>query len=229
MRTGLNLLKVVVAVAVAVSVSNAMAQGGGKGRGGGFGRGGLSPITVVKVEGVQADLQLDQGQKDKLASLEATQIDRQAMADLSQEDRQKKVAEIRAGDLKKVDEILLPPQRERLAEIMLQLEGPRALVRPEVATKLKLTDDQKSKLTELFQPGQGGFGGGQGGGQGGFAAAMEELNKKAMDILTADQRDQYTKMQGKKTEVSMRDIMGAGGGFGNKGRKGGKGNKGPDA
>ena len=70
---------------------------------------------------------LDQGQKDKLASLEATQIDRQAMADLSQEDRQKKVAEIRAGDLKKVDEILKGPQRERLAEIMLQLEGVRAL------------------------------------------------------------------------------------------------------
>ncbi len=228
MRTGLNLLKVAVAVAVAVTVSSAMAQGGGgKGRGGFGGRGGgLSPITVVKVEGVQKDLDVSQDQKDKLASLEATQVDRQEMQNLSQEERTKKFAEVRSADQKKVDEILLPPQRERLAEIMLQLEGPRALRRPEVAAKLKLTDDQKSKLEEVLSA---GFGGGGGGGAGGFAAAMEEMNKKAMDVLTADQRDEYAKMQGKKTEVSIRDIMGAGGGFGRKGGKGNKGGKAPDA
>jgi hypothetical protein len=224
MRTGLNLLKVAVAVAVAVSVSNAMAQGGGGKGGRGFGGGrGVSPITLVKVEGVQKDLELSQDQKDKVAVLEATQVDRAAMQGLSQEERQKKSAEVRDAEQKKVDEVLLPPQRERLAEIMLQLEGARALRRPEVAAKLKLTDDQKQKLEDVLSA---GFGGG-GGGPGGFAAAMEEMNKKAMDVLTADQQAEFTKMKGKKTEVSMQDIMGAGG-FGGKGRKG-KGNKGPDA
>jgi hypothetical protein len=201
-----------------------MAQGGGGKGGRGFGGGrGVSPITLVKVEGVQKDLELSQDQKDKVAVLEATQVDRAAMQGLSQEERQKKSAEVRDAEQKKVDEVLLPPQRERLAEIMLQLEGARALRRPEVAAKLKLTDDQKQKLEDVLSA---GFGGG-GGGPGGFAAAMEEMNKKAMDVLTADQQAEFTKMKGKKTEVSMQDIMGAGG-FGGKGRKG-KGNKGPDA
>jgi len=222
MRTGASLLKILVAVAVVATVSSAMAQGGGKGNRGGGGRGGVNPITVVKVEGVQKDLELSSDQKDSIAKLEPETVNFQDFqGDIA--GMAKKMAEVRESSLKKVDEILQPPQRARLDEILLQVDGVAALRQPTVAEKLKLTDDQKTKLTELFaQRGQGGGGGGGGGAQ-----AREERDAKAMEILTADQKSQFTSMQGKKIEIDRAALMG---GFGRQGGKGAKGKKGqPDA
>jgi len=221
---GASLLKMAVAVAVCVTVSSAMAQGGGKGQRGGGGRGGINPITVAKVEGVQSDLVLSSEQKDSIGKLEAERPDFQALQG-DREAMQKKMTEIRESSQKKVDEVLTPPQRERFAEIMLQLDGPRALTTPKVADKLKLTEEQKTKLNELFASAQGAGGKGGGGGGGG-QAAREEMNTKAMDILTADQKTQFTSMQGKKIEI---DRAALGGGFGGGQGGGRKGKKGPDA
>jgi len=237
MKTGASLLKIAVAVAVVATVSSAMAQGGGGRRGGGGGFQ-VNPITVAKVEGVQKDMELSGDQKASIEKLEVTPPDFQAMQGMSPEERQKANADTRAAALKKVDEILQPPQVARFDEILLQIDGTAALRQPKVAEKLKLTDDQKSKLTALFAPPQGGGGGfGGGGGAGGGQQAREERDAKAMEILTADQKSQFTSMQGKKIEIDPAALRG-GGGFGRgqggpgggKGR-GGKGGKGgqPDA
>jgi len=218
MKTGISLLRIAVALAVAVSVSSAMAQGGKGGKGGGRGGFGVSPIALVKVEAVQSDLALSSDQKDKVAKLEDAPPDFSA----SQEERQKARDEAKA----KVDEILLPPQRERLAEISLQLEGVRALRRPEVATKLKLTDDQKQKIDEALAAGGGG-GKGKGGGKGGgFGRMTPEQEAAVTDILTADQKSEFTSMQGKKIEIDRTQLFQ---GMGRKGGKGNKGGKAPDA
>jgi hypothetical protein len=223
MRTGASLLKMTVAVAVFATVSSAMAQGGGGGRGrGGFQ---VNPITLAKVEGVQKDLELSGEQKDSLGKLEVEQVDFAAMRDLSPEDRLKKTTEIRTAAQKKVDDILAPPQRDRFAQILLQVDGVAALRQPKVAEKLKLTDEQKTKLNELFAARQGGGGGGGGGGG---QAAREERDAKALEILTADQKTQYTSMQGKKIEIDRAALFGGFGGGGGGGRQG-KGKKGPDA
>jgi len=236
MKTGASLLKIAVAVAVVATVSSAMAQGGGGGRrGGGGGRGGINPIVVAKVEGVQKDLELSGDQKDSIGKLEPETVNFQDFqGDI--EGMQKKTAEIRESSLKKVDEILQPPQRARFDEILLQIDGTAALRQPKVAEKLKLTDDQKSKLTALFAPPQGG-GGGFGGGAGGGQQAREERDAKALEILTADQKSQFTAMQGKKIEIDTAALRGGGGrgqggpGGGGRGGRGGKGGKGgqPDA
>jgi RNA polymerase sigma factor (sigma-70 family) len=68
----------------------------------------------------------------------------------------KKVAELRnqtdAENKKLVAEVLKPKQISRLKQIDLQLEGIRALLQnKEVALALKLTDDQKGKVTKLFE------------------------------------------------------------------------------
>jgi len=220
MRTGASLLKIAVAVAIVATVSSAMAQGGGKGnRGGGRGGFGINAITVAKVEGVQKDLELSTEQKDSLAKLEPAAFDPQSFQN-DREAAMKKMAENREADAKKVEEILMPPQRDRFAEIMLQLEGTGALRQEKVAAKLKLTDEQKTKLGELFAQRQGGGG----GGGGNFQQAREERDAKAMEILTADQKSQFTSMQGKKIEIDRAALMGGG-------RQGGKGRgkKGPDA
>jgi len=82
---------------------------------------------------------------------------------------------------------------------------------------------KKTKLTELFAQRQGGGGG---GGAGGGQQAREERDAKAMEILTADQKSQFTSMQGKKIEIDRAALMGGG----RQGGKGAKGKKGqPDA
>ena len=118
---------------------------------------------------------------------------------------------------------------------MLQLQGAStALADAKVADKLSLTGDQKDKLTalndeyqakmrELFQTmRQNGGGGGGGGGQGGFGnnpeltAAIKDHNDKALDVLTADQKAQFEKMEGKKIDVDPASLRG-------RGRRGGAG------
>jgi Spy/CpxP family protein refolding chaperone len=116
-------------------------------------------------------------------------------------------------------------QQARLEEILLQVDGVGALRQPKIAEKLKLTDDQKTKLAEVLAPRQGGGNGGGNGGGGG-QQAREERDAKAMEILTADQKSQFTSMQGKKIEIDRAALMGGG----RQGGKGGKGRKGqPDA
>jgi hypothetical protein len=228
MRTGTSLLKIAMAVAVCATVSSAMAQrqGGGAGRGAGQ----VNPIALAKAAEVQKDLELSTEQKDSIGKLEVEQVNFQDF----QGDREgmvKKQTEIREAAQKKVDAILLPPQVERFAQIQLQLDGARALTTPKVAEKLKLTDEQKTKLAAVF-PAAGG-GRGQGGGGGGGGATREERDASALEILTADQKTQFTAMQGKKIEI---DRAALGGGFGGRGQggpggQGGgrRGKKGPDA
>lgn len=45
--------------------------------------------------------------------------------------------------------VLEPPQANRLSELYLQRDGIRAFERPEVATKLQLSDEQKARLQSL--------------------------------------------------------------------------------
>jgi hypothetical protein len=134
---------------------------------------------------------------------------------------------------KKIAAALKPEQATRLKELSIQRRGPMALMDPEVATALKLSDDQKEKIGEALRPGPGGGGGGGGGG--GFnpnasdeerAAARERMEKaraeretKVKGILSADQNEQFTKMQGKKFDFPAPQGRPGGGGGGGRGGK----------
>ena len=66
------------------------------------------------------------------------------MQDLSQEERQAKMQAMQEDMLKKLGEILLPKQLERLKQIQLQVEGAMALSNPDVVKALNITDDQQA-------------------------------------------------------------------------------------
>jgi hypothetical protein len=115
---------------------------------------------------------------------------------------------------KKMDEaikkILSPGQFKRYHQIDLQVDGPRAFMRPEVGEALGLTDDQRDQIEEMMQnsrppqggPGQGGPGGqgGRQGGPGGPGGDMnkfaDDLMKKILGVLTESQRSKYKEMTG---------------------------------
>lgn len=270
----LGLLLVALAVVVAQASDAAAQQGKGKGGGrrgvrgiggfgGGFGQGmpGMEFTMLLPNEGVRKELELTDEQKKEIddlltASMEAGRKDFEAIGDfqsLSEEERNKKFTELRekgaarSKELKtNIDEILLPPQADRLKQLGLQLRGTRALSEAEVAEQLAITEDQKKKIEEInTQNGEEtqkameelrSKGDQQNPDFEAFRKKGEELRKagdeKLMAVLTDDQKKKFDEMKGEKFEFKFEGGgfgFGGGGFGGGKGRPGGgKGNKRPN-
>jgi Spy/CpxP family protein refolding chaperone len=237
MKISTNCLKAAVAMVVAATATAALAQGPGGGRGG-FGGGGRfnDPTFLLGAEQVQKELDLSDEQKSSVQKL--VDDNRQAMMDLrnsgaSFQDIGDKMQERAKDNKKKVDDILLPPQRERLDQISLQIAGAQALSRTDVAEKLGLSDDQKSKLKDLADDAQQKrmelFSAGPPADQQEMQDRMQKVQKigadqkeKAMVVLTADQKDKLEKLQGKKFDFDVTQMFPRGGfGGGGPGPKGG--------
>lgn len=198
----------------------ALAQppGGGGGRGGRGGPGG--PFNYLAEESVQVELKLSDEVKAKARELLGKQ--RAAfdeLRDLSQEERRDKMqsltAEIRAG----FERLLDAAQLKRLKQISYQVRGATSFRDPEVASALKLTDDQVSKLEEIenemreqmreiFQD--------AGGDREAAREEIEELRKEstaeAEGVLTEAQLATWKELQGPPFTGEIRERMGFGGG-----------------
>jgi hypothetical protein len=225
-----------VAVLIMATVTSAMAQGQGGGRRGGRGGGGfgVNPLTVLSNEKVQSDLVLSADQKTQV-----TKLVEEAMAQGGGRRGAGGAGGAGGGaaafqaardeQMKKINEVLLQPQQDRFAQILLQLQGTAtALADAKVADKLGLTSDQKSKLETLQTDYQqkirdaimNGAGGGGGGGFGNnpeVTKLRNEQNDKAKELLTADQQKQFDSMVGKKIDVDPATLRGGG-----RGRRGGQ-------
>jgi len=251
-----------------LAASIAVAQQPGQGRGrGGFGGpgggmfGGNGALFLVQREPVQKDLGLKEDQVAKIAKM-GTEIREEMQSgrpeggfgdfqNLSPEERQKRITEMQARGAetrKKVDEkfkpmlseILTEEQEKRLDQIVLQAEGPAALLEADLSKKLGLSKDQTDKLASINkeytdkqrelmpQFGRGGAAGGGGAGGGGQEAftKMRELretrDKDMVAVLNADQKAKYEEAKGKAFDVaSLRGGPGGGGAGGAGGRPGG--------
>ena len=163
----------------------------------------------------------------------------------SPEEREK-----RAGITKKLNDKFLPqlketlsaPQAERLQQINWQAVGSQALAGPEMGKSLELTQEQQDMIKGINQDymqkqnelrrGAGG-GGGRGIGAPDFQAAfakVQELNKerdaKAIEVLSKEQQEKYTKLLGKTFDVAQLQMGPGGGGRGGFGGRGGPGGPG---
>jgi Spy/CpxP family protein refolding chaperone len=237
MKTSVRFMAVAIALFVVAQAAMAQNQDGqrgqrGQGRfGGGGGGGGFDPAQqLLRNEAVVKELEITDDQKQQITKFaeDSRESFRDLFSgDLSQEEVRAKMREVTEKAKKKMDEILLPHQKDRLAELVIQFQGPRALTtNTAVAEKLNLSQEQKDKLGEVL--GRGGFGGGRQRGEGrgnnaegGEQLSREERNKKALDVLTAEQKDQFEKMQGKKSEaVAEMRANQQRGGFGGRGGEG---------
>jgi Spy/CpxP family protein refolding chaperone len=149
--------KVVAIVAIAVVACAAFAQGGGQGRRGGGQRGGgnmYSPMNLVNVPEVQAEINLTEDQKTKITELRTSLrtkmqeartnagTDRTAQAEAAQK--------VNADAAKSLNEILNADQAKRVRELQIQWSGVNiVLTDKEVQAALNVTDDQKTKFKDL--------------------------------------------------------------------------------
>jgi len=198
---------------VAVLSGSAMAQGGG-----GFGMmGGGGPVGLLGNPSVQKELKLDDAQKEKAGALATSTREkmmglRDQLTDLQGPERLAKQQElakpINEEAMKTAHAFLKPEQVKRLHEISLQQRGANALSDPEIAKKLKITDEQagkvktiladsQSEMRELFQS----AGDDRQAAMAKVATLRKETNTKVMALMSDDQKKTWKEMTGEPFEV----------------------------
>lgn len=205
---------VVAGLAVLPLALPAAAQGpgrGGPGRGG-FG-GGPGLAGLIRMPEVQAELKVDAAQKELLNAIQpgrGNRGNREDFRNMSPEELQRRFAEMRAEQEKKIAEVLDAKQMARLKQLELQQLGVRAVDRKDVADTLKLNQEQRAKIAAAIQGERqamrdafGGFQGGQRPSPEEIQARMQKLQetRQATDaklnaVLTPAQQNQLKQMQG---------------------------------
>jgi hypothetical protein len=111
-----------------------------------------------------------------------------------------------------VDKVLDPAQRQRLQEIAIQQNGPRALDNPEVVAELGLSDEQKAKLAAAGEENSEAF-------EKSFAESgredwrqkagelADEADKRLLGVLTDEQKSKFKQMEGKEFEVDLSQLF----------------------
>jgi hypothetical protein len=113
-------------------------------------------LTADQIKDLRAGAQkVREKHLEQLANIPVVQGDPSQPGSVVKMPDPKMAAELRnqtdAENKKLLGEVLKPKQISRLKQIDLQVEGIRALTNKELALALKLTDDQKGKVTKLFE------------------------------------------------------------------------------
>ena len=207
---------------VAISSIAFAQQGGGGQRGQGQGQrqggqnqgqgGGNGAARLLAMPSVQSELNLTSDQKSMLSEL-VSQRGRggqgggqRGQGGSSGQEQDRGANRTAQADVeKKIAEILDDKQEARLAELVIQRAGNRAVLDEKVATKLAVTAEQKSKLDALREKQRASRGGGGQQGQGAdreAARATREKMEKELDaeigkILTEKQKADLKALGGK--------------------------------
>jgi len=200
---------------------------GGQGQPGG-GRGGMgggmfnNPAMLLANENVAKELNLTDEQKEKVKAArdKMTEKMREAFQGGGQPDREKMQAmmkELNEESTKMLGDTLKPEQSKRLKEISYQAMGAAAFANADVQKELKITDEQKEKLTaiqndvqkerrELMQGGNAR----DPETQKKLTALTKDANEKAMAVLTDEQKKSWKDMTGTPVTYSLQQGMGGG-------------------
>lgn len=156
----MNLKKIILTLAIVGIVGSAFAQGGGGQRRGGMfgmmGRGGGSPVMLLQREDVQGELKLTDEQKTKLSELQTKMMEK--MREMftgggggrPDPDKMREVMTKASEEAQKeVDTVLNADQKKRLKELAVQRAGNSAVLNPETAKEVGITEEQKAKIKAL--------------------------------------------------------------------------------
>lgn len=170
-------------------------MGGGMMMGGATRGGGGDGLMLLNMEAIQKELEIVDDQKARIRAA-------------AEEIREEVAKQMVALAKKKLEEILTAEQIDRLKQIQLQMAGSRALADPEVQSKLGLTDEQKERLVKLRETydeqRRAMFSGPRDEEQdrrAQFEKMRNEQIEAAMQVLTAEQKEKFEQMKGRKFEM----------------------------
>jgi hypothetical protein len=202
-------------VLIGTMAQNSEAQRSGRS---GLRLGNVSAVQLIVLEDVQKHLKLTEEQKEKTVALHDTLIAerRKMFAEVSKEsgDRGAKLAEMNKRTTTKLESILDAAQRQRLKEILLQVNGAAELLKDKIAEAIGITDDQKEKLADIQRSNAKTRSDSRKKLDGSSAlirnAKMAELHREAekrlLEVLTAEQRKHFEAMQGKKITLELYQL-----------------------
>ena len=216
-RVALTLAAVLVASMLVADQAQAQNQGRGRRGGSRYRDTASTGIRLLAIETVQKELKLTE---EQIASAkengEKLTKEQDALTEgLSREERgekreenSKKARELAWAAVMKIAEPLDDGQKKRWLELSLQVQGTAALSSEFLARRLELTEDQTKKLKELADA-QNSKRRELFGSLRDQNLSREELIKKftelreadskaVLAVLTSDQREAFTKMQGEK-------------------------------
>jgi Spy/CpxP family protein refolding chaperone len=195
--------------AVAMMASPAWAQQGRGGFGGGA-------AGFLMAPNVQKDLKLTDAQVKKVQETlrdirEKHQDDYAALRDASPDVRWTKMAKLHetVGAEVKKELSLSDEQSKRYDEICLQAHAPQSFASSCVVDKLKLTDDQTSKIREIVEATRSSFGANNNDAseqartdaRHNRAVAQKENVAKVQALLSDDQKKAWKELTGERIEI----------------------------
>jgi len=205
--------KTVLAVAaIALTATQAHAQGGrGMGMGGG--------AMLLANKGVQHEIKATDEQAGKLDALAEEMGTKQReeygkLQDLADDERREKMRDLGRAMIaemhKGMSAILKPEQVERFDQIQTQQLGAAAFMSPRVEKAIKLTADQKSKITDIneehgraMRDAREEIQSDREGAMKKMTAARKESAEKAMAVLTDSQKTTWKELTGAPYEVKL--------------------------
>ena len=111
---------------------------------------GAVELVLLRQQSVHKELKLSKEEIDKIHTFGEEQWEKAQHAHvLGAAERDRKYAEMGKENEAFVKETLTKPQQKRLHQIVLQMAGLLCLSRPEIATKLELTAEQKKQVHQL--------------------------------------------------------------------------------
>lgn len=181
-------------------------------RGGGFGGRGGGMFGLIQRDSTQEELKLNEEQERKIEELSERLSEKRrelfsGMRDAEPEDREQLFEKMRTqgAELQKEAELelkqmLTEEQVARLQQLTLHSSGIRSLENDEIASQLKLTEDQRTKIKELIETENESRRDRRGRRGGGSRADREEqraeFEKNVTALLTEEQQQQWQEMLG---------------------------------
>lgn len=169
---------------------------------------GLILISSVANPNIRDELKLSENQVKQLEALMSEH--RGAYASLrrmNKEDREKQLQEIRKKDEAAIAKILTRKQLIRAEQIQLQICGPMILTKSQVAAALKLTDEQKEKMTLIRREALEEYREGRAKGE---RQPTEESPKrrdeKLLNVLTPAQKAKWKQLLGEPFKQKLRRL-----------------------
>jgi hypothetical protein len=190
-------------------------------------------LMIVIAPAVQQELKLDEDQKTRIFELaregqkKARDLFQAALRGGGEGNPQALMAagaQLRQENERAVSKILKPNQKERVDQILLQVDGPLAVSRPEIGKKIGLSQSQTQKvqltMMQMMQAQRQMFLAARFGGNGGngmpeadqlaaWRAAMSKLRDDATRqlarILNAKQREAFNDLLGEPFDLAKID------------------------
>ena len=169
------------------------------------------PLPLLLQPEVQKDLKLTPDQAKKLKDLSAKeQKNQMVLSRTSPQQAQKKLQEMTKATDKAIQGILKKDQSERFKQIDLQMKGISVLNDKAIAAALKITDEQKEKMTVLQKEAAQEMNKGFGGGAFDPKQNPQDFQKKIQEMqqqMQQKQKDLQEKMLAVLTSEQLRQLQ----------------------